>query len=221
MPSTKLKAVVWDMDGLLLDSERVSFVAWKHGAESIGETIDESAFAELIGRTSQGIIDKLEELLGSTIDIPKLCEQATIRYYELIESGVPLKAGARQCLELLSELNIPQALATSSKLNIAEKKLGHHDLLNHFQTLVTGDQVVHGKPSPEPYLLAAKRLGIDAENCIAFEDSVNGLLSAYDAGMRTVLVPDLSIHDKKSLNRAWKQLASLEEAVPLLRAEFS
>ncbi len=214
------KAVIWDMDGLLIDSERVSFVAWNQGAASIGESIDESIFRELIGRTSEGILKKLAELLGDQIDTQTLQANANLAYSKLIEGGVPLKRGAKACIERLTQLEVPQAVASSSELYRIEQKLGHHDLLRHFDAIVAGDHVQSGKPDPEPYSLAARRLEVLPSECIAFEDSVNGVLSAHRAGMKTILVPDLAIHDDESLSRTWKRLDSLEAALPLLTKLF-
>ena len=208
------------MDGLLLDTERISAVAWEKAAEEMGETIDESVFLHLIGRNGRGIEMKLKELLGDHIDTAELTKRAIGHYDRLLENGPPIKPGAKRCLSYLASRAIPQAVATSSSLRYAKRKLGHHDLLDHLDDLVTGDQVTSGKPDPEPFLLAAQRLGMQPEHCLAFEDSVNGILAAYRAGMRPVLIPDIAVHDEASLSKVWKRYHSLDDAMELLESLF-
>ncbi|MDQ8203084.1 HAD family phosphatase [Pelagicoccus sp. SDUM812003] len=214
-------AVVWDMDGLIFDTERLSFLAWQHGAKALGQTIDEPMFIRLIGMNAARIKACLKEWLGSSVDVEELTLEASRRYDELIANGPPLKQGAIDCLRFLKSQSVPQALATSSSRRYAERKLGHHQLLDLFDTLVTGDQVAHGKPDPEPYLTAAQRLGVDPERCIAFEDSVNGIHSAHTAGMFTILVPDMAPHDQSSLSKVKKQFSSLSHALPFLQELFT
>lgn len=208
------------MDGLIFDTERLSFQAWQVGARAIGFEIDLPLFQKLIGMNSQAIEVRLKEELGAEADVAELRRVAGLAYDELIEKGAPLKAGAKDCLELLAKLKVPQALATSSSLAYASRKLEHHDLLRLFDATVTGDQVANCKPHPEPYLLAARRLGIAPERCIAFEDSVNGIRSAKTAGMRTILVPDMCPHDQESLSRVDQTFPTLSEALPYLEALF-
>lgn len=214
------QAVVWDMDGMIFDTERLSFVAWQEGAQSIGLEIDLPLFQSLIGMNSDSIKRRLLESLGSKTDVVELTRVASLAYDKLIAKGPPLKRGAAECIELLKRRDVPQALATSSSRRYAERKLSHHGLLDKFNTIVTGDQVTHGKPNPEPYLLAASRLSIAPERCIAFEDSVNGIASAHGAGMHTVLILDMCPHDATSLSRVCEQFESLEDALPFLEATF-
>lgn len=215
------KAVVWDMDGLIFDTERLSYRAWQIGAESIGLKIGLQLFQSLIGMNSAAIMTKLKAEFGEGTDVEELRRVAGLAYDELISEGPPLKPGAAECLRLLAQMKVPQALATSSSYRYAARKLMHHDLLELFQATVTGDQVTHGKPHPEPYLRAAEKLGVATENCIAFEDSVNGIHSAKQAGMRTILIPDMCPHSDESLSRVDQQFESLIEAKTFLEATFS
>lgn len=214
------KAVVWDMDGLIFDTERLSFVAWQEGAKAIGYEVDLPLFQSLIGMNSPAIVKLLKSVLGAKADVEELRRVAGVAYDELIEKGAPLKQGAERCLRLLAENAIPQALATSSSYKYASRKLEHHGLLELFNVHVTGDQVTHGKPHPEPYLLAAERLEIGPSHCLAFEDSVNGIHSAKQAGMTTILIPDMCPHDEISLSRVDRQFPSLEDALPFLTEQF-
>ncbi len=221
MPQPAFKAVVWDMDGLLLDTERISLVAWHEGAAALGLSLSEDLFRDLIGRNGAGIRARLLELLGPEVDGPELFRLASLSYRRLLENGPPLKPGAKQCLQLLRQLRVPQAVATSTSRPLAETKLAHHGLLELLDALVTGDQVARGKPEPEPYLLAAQRLGVPPQLCLAFEDSVAGIQSAHAAGLYTILVPDLALHDAHSLARVRQTLPTLHQALPLLRHHFT
>ncbi|MDQ8199322.1 HAD family phosphatase [Pelagicoccus enzymogenes] len=214
-------AIVWDMDGLIFDTERLSFLAWQAGAKSIGATIDLELFQSLIGMNARAIQAKLLQDLGEGIDVNALTKAAGASYEQLIADGPPLKPGAKECLETIARSPIPQALATSSSFRYASKKLEHHDLLKCFDATVTGDQVSNGKPHPEPYLLAAEKLGLSPARCIAFEDSVNGIQSAKSAGMYTVLIPDMCPHDAASRSRVDREFSSLVEALPFLCQQFA
>ncbi|HTM77858.1 MAG TPA: HAD family hydrolase [Devosia sp.] len=110
---------------------------------------------------------------------------------ERTHDGVPVKPGAREFLAELAERQIPTAVATSSRSPHAQTHLAAVGLLDMFATIVTRDDVIHPKPHPEPYLLAASRLGIDPLKCLALEDSPSGVRAAHAAGMQTIMVPDL------------------------------
>ncbi len=211
-------AIIWDMDGIIFDTERLSYVAWQEGAKSIGQEIDLELFQSLIGMNSRAIQTRLLDELGDKIDVEALTHAAGKSYDRLIANGAPLKTGAKACLKLIANSPLPQSLATSSSYRYAAKKLEFHGLLNLFNAVVTGDQVEHGKPHPEPYLLAARKLGIHPSRCLAFEDSVNGIRSAKEAGMTTVLIPDMCPHDAESLSRVDLQFDSLAKALPHLEA---
>lgn len=218
MSEPTFKAVIWDMDGLLLDTERLSIEAWTLAAGDMGVSVEGTVFHALIGRNPQGIRAKLVELLGPNVDIEKFATRAGQRYREIIDNGLPLKNGAKESIEFLARHEIPQAVATSSTMRLAASKLERHGLLQHLNTLVTGDQVSEGKPHPEPYLLAAERLGVAPGDCLAFEDSVNGVLSADAAGMTVILIPDICEHGETTLKRVWKTFPSLTEAFPVLES---
>lgn len=198
------------MDGLLLDSERLSHESWVEASRETGVEIDEIEFRKIIGMNEAGLIAFLHESIGQRVDVPKLSQRVDEIYHLKIAEGVPLKSGARECIEWLSQKDIPQCVATSSKQAIAQKKLGHHGLLDHLQSITGGDQVTHGKPHPEIYLTAANRMGIYAKNCLAFEDSRHGVHAAAAAGTKVVLVPDLAIHDDESRALAYEVWDSLE-----------
>jgi len=207
----KFEAVIWDMDGLLLDSERISHNSWLSACASLEVEIHEDVFRSIIGLNRQTSRKTLEEQIGSIVDLERLIYTANEIYQERISQGVPLKPGARECIEWLHQNDVPQSVATSTQQALAKKKLGHHALVEFFHSVVGGDQVERGKPNPEIFITAARRMEVDPSDCIIFEDSRHGIAAASASGARPILVPDLAIHDDESKVHAWEIWDSLEQ----------
>ena len=198
------------MDGLLLDSERISHDSWLSACASLGVEIHEDVFRSIIGLNSRTSRKKLDDQIGEVVDLDLLIYTANEIYQQRVSRGVPLKTGARTCIEWLHHHAVPQSVATSTKQALAKKKLGHHNLIDLFHSVVGGDQVEHGKPNPEIFITAARRMEIDPADCIIFEDSRHGIAAANASGGRPILVPDLAIHDDESKAHAWEIWDSLE-----------
>ncbi|MBL4906102.1 MAG: HAD family phosphatase, partial [Sneathiella sp.] len=168
-------AVIFDMDGLLLDTERVALQAFKETCVFLDITFDHSVYNRCIGCTMETTKTILED------NIPSFPTKAFINYWNslyherAIENPVPVKSGVTEFLTWLERSNIPCAVATSTGLKNAKRKLTNANLIGHFSVLMTGDQVSRGKPHPEIYLTAAKKLGFSPQNCLALEDSDNGV----------------------------------------------
>ena len=198
------------MDGLLLDTERLAHESWQQASQELATGIDDRIFLEIIGMNVKSFHNWLDERLSHRVDVARLVKLANDIYHSKIDNGPPLKAGAKECIEWLSDQNIPQGVATSSSQELAQRKLGHHRLLHHFQTIASGDQVAQGKPHPEIFLKAAESLEMPAERCLVFEDSRLGVMAAAAAGTTVILVPDLAIHDNESRSLAFQIWDSLE-----------
>lgn len=177
----------------------------------MGLEIDETEFRRIIGMNEQSCRDSLQHAIGDFVDVSELIRQTDAIYQQKIAQGVPLKKGARACIEWLTNERVPQCIATSSKQAIAQQKLKHHDLLVHFHTIASGDQVTHSKPNPEIFITAANRMGAAPSDCLIFEDSRHGVIAAQASGGSVILVPDLAIHDDESLNLADEIWDSLEQ----------
>ena len=183
-------AVIFDMDGLMFDSEAVYRRAWLHWVHEFGAIMDDPTFHRFIGRNATSSRALLAELYGDQFDAGEFLRRT--REHALAEvssSGVPEKPGLRPLLAFLEERGIPKAVATSTDRPIASRWLD--GLLPSFGALATGDEVAHGKPAPDLFLLAARRLGVPPAECLALEDSAAGVQSAQAAGMTVVMVPDL------------------------------
>jgi len=185
-------AVIFDMDGLLLDSERLAYAAFRDTCEALelGELTE--LFEEMVGTNSALGRRILIERLRGRVEYEVFQQQWESTFESLTaQDGIPVKAGAVELLRHLQEEKIPTAIATSTSTPRALKKLGAAALLEFCKVVVGGDQVAQSKPNPEIYLRAASLLGVDPMKCLALEDSPNGVRAAVAAGMTVIQIPDL------------------------------
>jgi HAD superfamily hydrolase (TIGR01509 family) len=186
-----VKAVVFDMDGLLVDSETVYRDAMISVAKDRGLEMPSALFLKLVGLPWAANVPMLMDHYGADFDPDSFRLAATTRFYELAEAEIALKSGVVEVLDELDRLGLPRGIATSSRHQDVEHHIGHHGLRERFHTVVAQGDYARGKPAPDPYLTAAERLGVAPEDCLALEDSHNGVRAAAAAGMMTIMVPDL------------------------------
>jgi len=184
-------AVVFDMDGLLFDTERLYEKALAPAAAEVGCEMGQDTFQTIIGTPWNDTRRMLLERYGPGYPVDALAEAWSRHFKLLAEVELALKAGVLELLTLLDELGLPRAIATSSSRRTVDHHLAAHDLVHRFHHIVASGDYAMGKPAPDPYLTAARRLGVDPRRCLALEDSFNGVRSASAAGMMTVMVPDL------------------------------
>jgi HAD superfamily hydrolase (TIGR01509 family) len=195
-----VRAVIFDMDGLLVDTEAPVRDALVSAAAAIGRELPLPVFMSMVGTTGAQSDRILVEHFGEGFELQPYVAEVR-RLLELaFDAGVPLKAGAIELLALLDDIGLPKALVTSSSRGAVDRHLPA-EVVARFSTLITSESVQHGKPHPEPYLKAAAALNLPPRDCLALEDSHNGVRSAHAAGMMTVMVPDLleateEMHDK-------------------------
>ncbi|MEZ8826390.1 HAD family hydrolase [Vibrio amylolyticus] len=186
------QAAIFDMDGLLLDTERVCMSIFKQACQAQNVPFLEDVYLSIIGRNSAGIEQVIRQGYGPDLDYPALHVEWRDRYNAVVKhQAIPVKEGVVELLTWLKSNNIPTAVATSTQKDVAKIKLNLAGLDHFFDNLTTGCEVAHGKPHPEIYLLAAERLSVDPKRCLAFEDSNNGVRSAIAAEMMTYQIPDL------------------------------
>jgi len=185
-------AFVFDMDGLLLDTERLSNAALHAGAADLGLTLPPDVFLEMIGRRGPDIRSRLVKRLGLEESVARLIARADAHYEAFLARGVPVKPGAVELLTWLESRGLPCAVATSTRTERAERKLHDAGLRPFFRAVIGGDQVEHGKPAPDVYLRAAALLNVVPQNCGVFEDSEPGLRAAHAAGAAVCWIPDLA-----------------------------
>jgi len=208
------KAAVFDMDGLLLDSEQLALQAFEAGCEQFGLGDQTELFMRFVGTNADKGNAEMKQALDGIIDVDKFINTWRGIYADWIsKKPVPLKAGVTDVLTHLKLLNIPMAVATSTKTAAAEKKLNMAGIFNYFDVVIGGEQVSHSKPAPDIFLKAASILSIEPLGCIAFEDSPNGVRSAVAAGMTVVQIPDMIKPDETLLKLGHIVLNELSEAL--------
>ena len=186
-----VRAVVFDMDGLLVDTETVVFRAMQRAAGGIASEMPFSTFQRMVGLQHAASDLILIEHFGDGFDLDAWSLAVSAHFREEQGAGIALKAGVAEILDHLDAVGLPRAIATSSSLESVHNSLGPHSIVDRFHALITRDVQTHGKPHPEPFLKAAAALGVDPADCLALEDSHNGVRAASAAGMMTVMVPDM------------------------------
>ncbi|MEM7597167.1 MAG: HAD family phosphatase [Pseudomonadota bacterium] len=186
-----LPGVIFDMDGLLLDTERLCLDAFVQARRAFSLPDSPDIYLSCVGMHAMACTEIMTKSLNDTARLDDFNREWDRRIDEAIEEGVPVKTGAIELLQILTENGHPLAVATSTRTTTALKRLEGCGLHSYFKSVVGGDQVSKHKPDPEPYQAAAASLGFHAQDCIAFEDTDTGVRSAVASGAMTVQVPDL------------------------------
>ncbi|MBR8400569.1 HAD family phosphatase [Burkholderia cenocepacia] len=214
-------AALFDMDGLLVDSERTIMNTWIDVSNAHGVVLTEIDYLQIVGRSfAEGQV-----ILARLIGDPATFDAVRIRVREQLAAPephpkFPLKPGALALLETLARAGIPCAVASSSAGDVIRARLDAVGVLPFFRAIAGGDEVARGKPDPAVYRLAAERLGVPAHACVAFEDSDFGAQSAAGAGAAVVTVPDLKAPTPEIVALSLHVLASLDDAVALAPSWF-
>ncbi len=186
------KALIFDMDGLLLDSERVALSCFEEAAKQLGAPWTRELALSLVGRSARDCDHLIAQAFGEGFPLEALRERFSALYDGKVAAGdIPLKPWVRELLDWLVAARIPRAVATSTFRKRAEAKLARTLLLPYFDALACGDEILRGKPAPDIYELAAQRLGVEPRDCLALEDSNVGIRAAVSASMKAIMVPDL------------------------------
>jgi len=188
---TAVKGVLFDMDGIVLDTEKLYTRFWQEAAQFYGYPMTYEMGLGMRSLSKEAGERQLKEYLGKDIDYHQI-RNKRIEMMNLFiqENGVEIKSGIHELLTFLKEKGIKTAIATSSPLDRAEKYLSQVGLLDKFDEIVSGHMVEHGKPAPDVYIYAASKLGLHPEACMVLEDSPTGLLAANRAGCIPVMIPD-------------------------------
>lgn len=206
------EGVVFDVDGVLFNTERLMHQIWHEVGAEMGWPQPGRDYLEFVGNGRSVIFEKMLAFYGP--DFPKeefltTCSQTLQDRVE--QFGIPLKPGVREMLDFLKQQNIPMAIATSTAMRRTGKRMELTGLAPYFTAMITGDQVTHGKPDPEIYLLACNALGTDPSRTLAVEDSRNGILSASAARMPTVMIPDMIPPTPELEALLWNRFDSLSD----------
>jgi HAD superfamily hydrolase (TIGR01509 family) len=185
-----VRAVVFDMDGLMVNSEPLSRQAWDEVLRDYGHQMDDATYHRIVGRRTHESAGIVSKAYGLPITAQELAAAKIARWDIIWRRGLPPMPGLMALHEQLAARHVPWAVATSSPRHYAEAVLQQLGLAQSCRAVAAGDEVSHGKPAPDIYLLAARRLGIPAAQCLALEDSVPGARAAQAAGMRVIAVPN-------------------------------
>ncbi len=207
------KAVIFDMDGVIFDSERLYMECCKEAAEIFGADNIESVVISCIGVNLEKTLRIYREAYGKDFPLDDFWHETTSRFRKKTHGGLlPVKDGAKEILELLKKNNIPLAIASSTKVGMVCDELKAAGLFDYFDIIVGGDMVSKSKPDPEIFLFAAQKLGYEASDCIIIEDSFNGVRAAHASGAYVIMVPDLVMPDDQIKALADAVLPSLGKA---------
>lgn len=184
--------IIFDMDGVLFDTERISYECWNEVGEAMGLGDLSEGIRGCVGLNRNDAEILMRDLYGKDFPFEEFRETVhALMKRRFLEEGVPVKEGVRELLEYLTENGYIVGMASSTGRKSVMEHLEKTGLTGYFRTVVTGDMVEHSKPDPEIYLKACEELGVTPMNAVAIEDSPNGIRSAYRAGMKPVMVPDL------------------------------
>lgn len=207
-----------DMDGLLLDTERVAKRCWEQAERETGFYMPDGYYFSLIGLSMARIEQRLLEVMDPDCDVHGFLEVAGRIYTDAVVKEVaPVKPGAREFLRYLAETDVPRCLATSTGKELCRHKLHGCGLIEYLPHRVCGDEVAHSKPSPDIYLAAAGLLGRSPSSLLVLEDSENGLIAGMAAGCRTAHVPDVGPVSLQVQCRADRVYRNLQEVTNALR----
>ena len=215
-----IRGILFDMDGLVLDSESLYTRFWREAAQALGYTmtVEQSLGMRSLGKKLGQ--PYLESLYGPGIDYTTL-RNKRIELMEVYvdQHGIAPKAGIYELLDYMEENGIAAAITSSSPMESIERHLAAVNLLHRFQKFCSGHNIPNGKPAPDIYLLGAKELGLKPEECLALEDSPTGVLSAYRAGCLPVMIPDLDQPGEETQKILFAKADSLAHVIDILKQQ--
>lgn len=218
MTSVKPDAALFDMDGLLIDSERLSLQSFLATCSDNGLADQTPLFLSIVGSNEAALMAILGDAIGEQVNLPAFRADWAQRYHALIADGqVLLKPGVEELLEWLASEGIRMAVATSSATPIAALKLTRTGIIKRFDYIVGGDMVRHSKPHPEIFLTAAAAIEADTSRTLVFEDSFNGVKAGVAAGCTVFQIPDLVPPTAELLSLGHRVCDSLHHALTILK----
>ena len=215
-----IRGILFDMDGLVLDSEALYTRFWREAANALGfpMTVEQSLGMRSLGKPLGQ--PYLESLFGPGVDYTTLREKRIqLMDAYVAQYGIAPKPGILELLDYMDEVGIPGAITSSSPMAFIERHLSDANLLHRFRKLCSGHSIPNGKPAPDIYLLGAKELGLKPEECLALEDSPTGILSAYRAGCLPVMIPDLDQPGEETRKLLFAKADSLSDIIDILKAQ--
>ncbi|BCZ44798.1 hydrolase [Clostridium gelidum] len=213
----KIEAVLFDMDGVIFDTERVYLEHWIKIFKKYGYEMKKEIYVSVMGRGRENIMKTFVKIYGENLPILQMYKEKDQLLVQAVKEGqVPMKPGAKEILNFLKENNFKIALATSAKKDRMMMQLKIGKIENKFDAIVCGDDITNSKPDPEIFLKAAQKLSVNPENCVVVEDSPSGIKAAYSAEMMGLHVEDLKKADEEILkycHKSFKNLLEIKEYI--------
>ena len=207
-----LKALVFDMDGVLIDSESVCDVIWERLADEMGLPDIQAAIAENRGCNEELMAKNLTARYGADFDCPKFFNDFRVYFHQVeFSQGIPLLPYVAETLDYLKGRGYRLALATSTRRSTATRQLKAVGIFDIFEAWTFGDEIEHSKPAPDIYLKAARELGVEPKFCAGVEDSPNGIRSVRAAGFKAIMVPDRIEPSEEIKALCWKVVKPILE----------
>lgn len=215
-----IEALIFDMDGLIFDSERIVQRSWN----ITGEILGYGQIGEHIYHTLGFNVNRREtyfkSVFGEDFPMDRFNELTRKTFWEIVDrEGIAIKTGVIELMDYAKERGLKMVVATSSRREYSTRLLTDEGIMDYLDGCVFGDMVTHAKPDPEIYLKAAEIAGVNPGNCIALEDAPSGILSSYGAGMKPVMVPDLAVPSEDILNKLYFKADTLLDVISLLERE--
>ena len=214
-----IKAIIFDMDGLMIDSERVTFECYQERLKDMNLTMDEKFYKTLLGKPIKGIHQRFYDVYGNDFPIENVIQDVHQLMAERFETeGVPVKKGLVELLHYLKDNNYKTIVATSSNRDRVDKILAQAKITEFFDDSICGDEVTKGKPNPEVFLKSCQKLGVNVDEAIVLEDSEAGIQASYDANIKVICIPDMKYPEKQYEEKTFKILKDLTEVTAYLKS---
>ena len=214
-----IKAIIFDMDGLMIDSERVTFECYQERLKDMNLTMDEEYYKTIIGKPIKGIYQRFYDVYGNDFPIENVIQDVHQLMAERFETeGVPVKKGLVKLLHYLKDNNYKTIVATSSNRDRVDKILAQAKITEFFDDSICGDEVTKGKPNPEVFLKSCQILGVNVDEAIVLEDSEAGIQASYDANIKVICIPDMKYPEKQYEEKTFKILKDLTEVTAYLKS---
>lgn len=213
-----LKGIIFDMDGLMIDTESLLQTFWCKAANQLGYPMTQEHVLGIRSLSSKYAIPYLKNIFGSDFDYHSVrALRIKMMNNYISENGLVKKDGLDELLYFLKNANLKIAVATATDHKRTELYLKIINVFDCFDKIICGDMIRNGKPEPDIYLEASKQLSLKPDECIALEDSPNGILSAYRAGCMPIMIPDLTEPDTDTSNLLFAKCKDLSEVIPVIK----